>query len=256
MPINFHDRANRFTYANRNIDPAWIRFMEQEISWHGKRVVDIGCGGGIYTSELLNLGAKSVVGIDFSEAMLSVAKSEHKEIEFCKGDAYATGLQDCSFDLVFSRALIHHLRDLPAYFREVYRILKPGGIIITQNRTVADCHLPGSPDHLRGYFFEKFPRLQQIEKDRRHNHDKVVQALLQTGFTGIVSKSLWETRKTYATFEQFADEMRNRSGRSILHELTDGEIEELIRYIAAKVGTETPVTDRDRWSVWIAARPE
>ncbi|WP_124727084.1 class I SAM-dependent methyltransferase [Staphylospora marina] len=256
MLINFHDRANRLSYAGRNVDPAWRGFMEQVIDWRGKRVVDIGCGGGIYTKEMLRLGAEHVVGIDFSEAMLSVAKTEHKGIEFRKGDACDTGLVAGSFDLVFSRALIHHLRDLTAYFREVFRILKPGGIVMTQNRTIADCQLPGSPRHLRGYFFERFPRLLQVEQSRRHSHEDVVRALLETGFAGVVCKSFWETRKTYATFDQFADEMRNRSGRSILHELTDREIEELIGDLAQKTGTASPVTDRDRWSVWIAVRPE
>ncbi|MGA9174386.1 MAG: SAM-dependent methyltransferase, partial [Thermoactinomyces sp.] len=68
------------------------------------------------------------------------------------------------------------------------------------------------------------------------------------------SQSLWETRKTYASFDQFANETLNRSGRSILHELTDQEIKELIRFIAKKIETDAPIIDRDRWSIWIAVR--
>jgi hypothetical protein len=87
---------------------------------------------------------------------------------------------------------------------QAYRILKPGGIIMIQDRTFADCQLPGSPDHIRGYFFENFPHLLEIEKRRRHEHNEVVHALLQTGFTRIRSQSLWETRKTYSSFDPFA----------------------------------------------------
>src|SRR5262249_9808097 len=81
--------------------------------------------------------------------------------------AVATGLPMASADIVFERALIHHLGDLKACFAEARRVLVPRGTLIVQDRTPADVDLPGSPEHLRGYFFERFPRLGDVERTRR-----------------------------------------------------------------------------------------
>ncbi|WP_344640396.1 class I SAM-dependent methyltransferase [Kitasatospora cystarginea] len=78
---------------------------------------------------------------------------------FRQGRAEETGLPDGSADIVFERALVHHLDDLPTAFREARRVLAPGGTLIVQDRTIEDVRRPGSADHLRGWFFEFFPGL-------------------------------------------------------------------------------------------------
>ena len=57
-----------------------------------KRVVDIGCGGGIYSAQWAALGAALVTGVDFSEAMLSAAREANASVAtlaFAKGDVLA-----------------------------------------------------------------------------------------------------------------------------------------------------------------------
>ncbi|MFC4548375.1 class I SAM-dependent methyltransferase [Paenactinomyces guangxiensis] len=67
MPIDFHDQKVRFTYSSRQADHSWTEFMGNLLNWTEKQVVDIGCGGGIYTKAFVGLGAQKVIGIDFSE---------------------------------------------------------------------------------------------------------------------------------------------------------------------------------------------
>ncbi len=161
MAIDFHAKTNRGTYAGRSADAGWADAMRRIVDPARKRVADIGCGGGIYSRAWHELGA-DVVGVDFSEQMVAAAREQAadlSQIAFQQGDATATGLPAASRDIVFERALIHHLKDYKACFAEARRVLVPGGSLIVQDRTPDDIRLPGSPEHVRGYFFERFPPL-------------------------------------------------------------------------------------------------
>ena len=70
------------------------------------------------------------------------------------------------------------------------------------------------------------------------------------GFAQVQTQSLWETRRTYTTHTELAADLRARTGRSILHELTDAELTDLIDYILSKLPANQPITERDRWTIW------
>jgi len=152
-----------------------------------------------------------------------------QSLSFIVGDANNTELANASVDSVFERALIHHLTDLGPAMAEAFRILtSPFGRIIIQDRTPEDVGLPGSPEHIRGYFFDRFPRLLAIEQGRRWPGEKVQAAMAEVGLRSVVEQSIWETRRVYQDFTELAGDLRNRTGRSILHELTDVELEDSI----------------------------
>ncbi len=166
MSINFHDANNKYTYATRNAHVSWEEMIKNITDIQNKQIIDIGCGGGIYTKELALMGAKNVVGLDFSKEILQAAKencSGFPNISFIHGDAHSIPYPDETFDIVISRAVIHHLQDIPTFLREASRILKKNGVLILQDRTIEDCTIPGSPEHIRGYFFSVFPKLIEIE---------------------------------------------------------------------------------------------
>ncbi len=78
------------------------------------------------------MGASHVVGVDSSDEMLKGAANNCKNIQnatFLKGDAYQSSLPANDIDIVLERALIHHLNDLDACFKEAYRIIKDGGVL-------------------------------------------------------------------------------------------------------------------------------
>ncbi|WP_054704497.1 class I SAM-dependent methyltransferase [Bacillus sp. JCM 19041] len=227
MSINFHD-SNHARYATREADGEWTTFIKQLIDYQSiDLAVDIACGGGIYTKALINAGAKKAIGIDFSDAMLKSANQnngDQQQVQFLKGEAAQVPLPTHSVDLILERALIHHLSDYSPAFQEAHRLIRNGGTFLIQDRIADDCFLPGSSTHVRGYFFERFPHLVDIEKNRRPHHDTVVQALKNVGFTQITSHTIWENRKEYPSKADLLIDIQNRIGRSLLHELSDAEL--------------------------------
>src|SRR4051794_32891930 len=162
MPIDFHDTANRRTYSGRQADASWRAAVAGLVHPAGAAIVDVGCGGGTYTRAWHELGAASVTGVDFSEPILAEARAVHGElpgVTFRPGEATATGLPDACADVVFERALIHHVSDLASVAGEAARVLRPGGVYLVQDRTPDDVAQPGSSAHPRGWLFEVFPRL-------------------------------------------------------------------------------------------------
>lgn len=100
----------------------------------GEVVVDLGCGGGL---DVL-LAAQRVgpsgraIGIDMTSEMLELARknaarSEAKNVEFHQATIDRLPLPDASVDCVISNCVINLAPDKPAVFREIARVLKPGG---------------------------------------------------------------------------------------------------------------------------------
>lgn len=257
MNIDFHDQKNKATYSGRTVDHSWSQAMLKLVDPTGKHVVDVGSGGGIYSRAWLELGAASVIGVDFSQVMLSAARENTQDlaaITFVHGDALSTGLPDYSADIVFARALIHHLDDLDAFFGEMFRLLRPGGVCIVQDRTLKDIQFAGTAEHIRGYFFSCFPRLLETEKNRRPEREQVILALQRSGFVSLPPQTLWEVRRTYRLWDELKADLLGRTGRSILHALSDEELEALVSYMGHELSEQKPIVEKDKWSLWIGTK--
>jgi SAM-dependent methyltransferase len=257
VPIDFADPANRRTYSGRDADATWAGLIGGLVDPADGVVVDIGCGGGTYTRAWSQLGARRVVGVDASAPVLDSARQDHGAlpgVEFVEGDAAATGLPDGEADVVFERALVHHIADLGPVVAEARRLLRPGGTYLVQDRTPDDVTIAGSPEHPRGWLFEVFPRLLEIENGRRRSADTVSRELAETGFTDVTTSSLWEVRRRYADREDYLAEIRTRTGRSILHDLDDPEIDHLVSRLRDRL-PDGPLVEQDRWTLWTARRP-
>lgn len=258
MGIDFHSEKARNAYTTRKADNSWIDVITNLVAIEDiSNALDIGCGGGIYSKALADLGISSVTGIDFSKSILEGAKENCKEygnITFEYGSAYETGLGSESFNLVLERALIHHIKDIQACFNEAYRVLQENGVYIIQDRTPEDCLLAGSEHHIRGYFFELFPRLAEKEKNRRFKSQFVIKNLTAAGFKNIEEVKLWEVRNVYESKDQLLKDLSERTGRSILHELKDSELQLLINHIDNAISVENDIIEKDRWTVWKAVK--
>lgn len=95
------------------------------------KILEIGCGTGAYTRVYADkLPRASILAIDISEEMIRVARKSHgkrKNLRYEIKSAYRTGLKDSSVDVVCGFYILHHL-NIVAVRKEVYRVLKPGGI--------------------------------------------------------------------------------------------------------------------------------
>ena len=98
----------------------------------GKRVLDLGCGYGTNCAEFAAAGASRVVGVDLSEKMLSVARSEHggENITFLQMDMNDVDRIDGKFDLIFSSLAFHYVEDFGAFSKKLYGKLDGGGILL------------------------------------------------------------------------------------------------------------------------------
>lgn len=100
----------------------------------GERVLDLACGTGRLTRDLADkVGPKGyVLGVDFSEEMLRVAKRQPApNVEYRAGDATdLIGVEDSSFDVATIAYGARNIPDLDALFGEMARVVKPGGRVI------------------------------------------------------------------------------------------------------------------------------
>jgi ubiquinone/menaquinone biosynthesis C-methylase UbiE len=255
--IDFHDARNRRTYSDREADASWRAAMRELVEVTGADVVDVGCGGGTYTRAWHDLGAATVTGVDFSRPILEAARESHGHLEgvtFRQGEAEATGLPDACADVVFQRALVHHLPDLRAAAGEAARLLRTGGTLLVQDRTTDDVGRPGSVEHPRGWLFEVFPRLLDVEQQRRPRASALTDALADAGLEPVSVTPLEEVRRRYDDREDYLGEIAQRTGRSILHALSDAELGHLVRELRRRL-PPGPVVEQDRWTVWRAQQP-
>lgn len=94
----------------------------------GTRMLDVACGSGVAAAEAAARGAIPT-GVDFSPAMLAVARATHPEIAFVPGDAEALPCADAAFDAVVANFGVHHVPRPPLALSEVFRVLTGGGRI-------------------------------------------------------------------------------------------------------------------------------
>ena len=92
----------------------------------GTRLLDVASGPGYVAARAAGRGA-SVVGIDIAEAMISLARRLHPELEFRTGDAQALPFADASFDAVVANFVLLHLGRPEQAAAEFARVLAPGG---------------------------------------------------------------------------------------------------------------------------------
>jgi SAM-dependent methyltransferase len=98
----------------------------------GRRVLDAGCGPGVYTRLLADREAE-VTALDVSPRMVELARKRVgtratiRQADIEQGLGF---LQDASFDIVLSSLVLDYIEDLGSVFKEYYRVLVPGGAFI------------------------------------------------------------------------------------------------------------------------------
>lgn len=97
----------------------------------GARVLDVGCGTGVWTRVLAEWpGVASVVGIDSAPALLDKARSAAARLRnasFREGDARSLPFEDAAFDVVACDSLLSHVPGAEAVVEEALRVLRAGG---------------------------------------------------------------------------------------------------------------------------------
>ncbi len=114
-----------------DINPLRLRYIEQHADIKGKRVLDVGCGGGLLSEAMAAAGAE-VTGIDLATEALQVAKLHLLESGL-KADYRAISAERLaasepdSFDVVTCMELLEHVPDPASLVAACARLVKPGG---------------------------------------------------------------------------------------------------------------------------------
>ena len=123
------------------INPLRLRWIDKHVHLDGRRVLDIGCGGGILSDSMALAGA-SVLGIDLASKALKVAqlhaleaRTENVEYREISGEALALEMPS-SFDVVTCMEMLEHVPDPSSIVQACAALAKPGGWVFfsTVNR--------------------------------------------------------------------------------------------------------------------------
>jgi SAM-dependent methyltransferase len=97
----------------------------------GDRVLDVGCGTGVFLRLCADRGAV-VAGLDVSAAMVEAARARVPEADLRVGDVQALPYADEAFDLVTGFASFFYADDVVAALREAARVARPGAAVVVQ----------------------------------------------------------------------------------------------------------------------------
>jgi len=96
----------------------------------GLRALDVGCGPGSLTTQLVGrLGADQVAACDPSAPFVEAARARHPGVEVRQASAEALPWPDASFDAALAQLVVHFMTDPVAGLREMGRVTRPGGVV-------------------------------------------------------------------------------------------------------------------------------
>jgi 2-polyprenyl-3-methyl-5-hydroxy-6-metoxy-1,4-benzoquinol methylase len=135
---NSKESLNEF-YADKEtvesyLDPGFYERIIDLLASHGidyeqKNVADIGCGiGGLLKALKTRFQPRSLVGFEYSEAALEIARAEVAGVEFCYFDIYEGSARQ--FDVIFCIEVLEHLLRPDAALRNVLAMLADSGVAL------------------------------------------------------------------------------------------------------------------------------
>ncbi len=136
----FDHIAPRYDFLNHflsfGVDKIWRRKAIRLLIEHAPaNILDVATGTGDFAIESLKTGAKQIVGVDISEEMLSFGRTKVEglgighRIMLQKGDAEGLVFSDNYFEAVTVAFGVRNFENLPKGLEELYRVLKPGGMV-------------------------------------------------------------------------------------------------------------------------------
>jgi SAM-dependent methyltransferase len=198
------------------VDEALSELASSGVTTTGARLLDVGCGDGIITLGLARRGGfASVTGMDIvgvDTDFLDAEAKVHNELPigpedhltFVRSEPDVIPFPDGCFDVVTAWSVFEHVTEPRKLLREIYRVLRPGGVIFIQVWPLWSSengshlwpffdegfvHLTHTPEEIRTVLHEKLvdPELAEsmfamYESCNRKTVDQIQRALIQTGF--------------------------------------------------------------------------
>ena len=163
------------------------------------RVLELGCGTGLYT-ETLQKNAKNIVATDFSDEMIEIARKKRgklENVEFLKADALDLKFDKENFDTIFMANLIHVIGNSKKVIQESSRVLKKGGLLIITSFAVEEMSFFNRISMVVRYI-KTFGKPSKETIKEKTSKKSVETLLINNGFE--ISKSIVLGRKSKAIY--------------------------------------------------------
>ncbi len=122
-----YDRVMSHYELNKRIHLIFEQLLPDTLA--GKRVLDMGCGTGWFTHELIKRGGE-VVSSDIGHQLLLATRTKTAESSLVVNSLEALGFVDACFDIVLCTEVIEHTPNPRQAVAELMRVLKPGGVLV------------------------------------------------------------------------------------------------------------------------------
>ncbi|WP_433606560.1 class I SAM-dependent methyltransferase [Dactylosporangium sp. CA-139114] len=129
--MSFEVQADAYgRFMGRYSVPLATRFADLVGVSPGQRALDVGCGTGALTAELVQrLGAASVSAVDPSESFVATARERFPDADVRSGAAERLPFADATFDRTLAQLVVHFMADPVAGLREMARVTRPDGLV-------------------------------------------------------------------------------------------------------------------------------
>lgn len=137
MNFGYHDEEQKLLLDKDNERDRYsiqlYHHLAAEVDLKGKDIVEVGCGrGGGLSYIVKQFSPSSAMGVDLDKEAISFCNRNFQleGLSFKQGDAQKLDLSTNTYDVVFNVESSHRYPDMPAFLKEVRRILKPGGLFL------------------------------------------------------------------------------------------------------------------------------
>lgn len=137
-------RDNELSYNDLLEQPAMAKMLPD---LNGKSVLDLGCGYGHNCIDFVRRGASRVVGVDISEKMLDVAKSESSDDKIQYANMSMTDIDKLNekFDFIYSSLAFHYVEDFDEFAKKMFSVLDSGGeLLFSQEHPIITATVDGN----------------------------------------------------------------------------------------------------------------
>ena len=117
-------------FMGRYSEPLAVMFADEAGVRRGQRALDVGCGPGALTAELVRrLGSEAVCGVDPSRSFAAAARERLPDVDIRMAGAELIPFPDGAFDAALAQLSVHFMTDPVAGLREMARVTRPGGTV-------------------------------------------------------------------------------------------------------------------------------
>jgi ubiquinone/menaquinone biosynthesis C-methylase UbiE len=205
-----------------------VQFLDWLAAPNGLHWVEVGCGNGAFTEELIAHSApRAVTAIDPSEGQLAFARTREaaKLAQFRIGDAQALPFPDNSFDAAAMALVITFIADPAQAVTEMARVVRPGGIVATYMWDIAGGGLPLAPV---GRAFKAMGKEYARVSDNASRRD-VMQTLWQGAGLQAIETRVIRITVNFTSFDDFCESSLVPVGPAgqVLAKMSPAEVEQL-----------------------------